>query len=201
MEGEKEEEKRRVARVMAAAMMETVLERGWCTLVEKMNKVKERRLGRAAISTLTARTKNWTLCITSSPKRKRDIDWHNLGTPPKKSRGGGSSVTTSPGVNNEIDPPKINRGENVKQMKPLAVPAQERSPFPAVQQGRKKSMVTVSSTTSVQEKITLFEVKQGGGPLKKYQKPKKLQVKTRKWVKKKNGLFGWITSVGGPGKS
>ena len=27
-----------------------------------------------------------------------------------------------------------------------------------------------------------------------------LQVKTRKWVKKKNGLFGWITSVGGPGK-
>ena len=26
-------------------------------------------------------------------------------------------------------------------------------------------------------------------------KLKKLQVKTRNWVRKKNGLFGWVTSI------
>ena len=47
----------------------------------------------------------------------------------------------------------------------------------------------------------LFEEKQGVGPPKKPLNQKKPQVKMRKWVKKKNGLFGWITCVGGPGKS
>ena len=46
-----------------------------------------------------------------------------------------------------------------------------------------------------------FEKKKGGGPAQRPQNPKKIQEKTRKWVKKKNGLYGWVTSVGGPSKS
>ena len=43
--------------------------------------------------------------------------------------------------------------------------------------------------------------KKGEGPAQKPPNPMKIKVKTRKWVKRKNGLYGWITSVGGPGKS
>ena len=76
-------------------------------------------------------------------------------------------------------------------MKPLAVTAQERSPFPAVQQGRNKSMVTVSSPKSVQEKITLFEEKQGGGPLKKPQKSKNAPSENEEVGQKEERLI-WL---------
>ena len=89
MVDKKKEEEKRVARVMASAMMGIVLEESWSTLVENNIKVKEQRIGRATLSTLTARTKNWTISITSSPKRKRDRDWHNLGTPQKNLGGEG----------------------------------------------------------------------------------------------------------------
>ena len=75
--------------------------------------------------------------------------------------------------------------------------------------------ITIPTSTAGQNQVHVYSIltvispgenntigrKKGGGPPKKPQQPKKLQVKTRKWVKKKNGLFGWITSVGGPGKS
>ena len=91
-------------------------------------------------------------------------------------------MITSP---DEMEPPKITEGGGNTR----------RTISPRI------AKCTASSPSSVQEKIAKFEEKQKGGPPKKPQQPKKLQVKTRKWVKKKNGLFGWITSVGGPGKS
>ena len=55
-----------------------------------------------------------------------------------------------------------------------------------------------SAKSPVQLKIHMFEGK--GAPQKVPPKPKLPQVKTRKWIKKKNGLFGWVTSVIKPGK-
>ena len=55
-----------------------------------------------------------------------------------------------------------------------------------------------SAKSPVQLKIHIFEGK--GAPQKAPPKPKLPQVKTRKWIKKKNGLFGWVTSVTKPGK-
>ena len=57
-------------------------------------------------------------------------------------------------------------------MKALAVPV-SKSTSPLVQQGRTKYMCTASSPSSVKEKIMKFEEKQGGGPPKKPQQPKK----------------------------
>ena len=60
----------------------------------------------------------------------------------------------------------------------------------------------------VQTKIHLFETNvnsetEGGPPKKAPQNIKNIkkrpQVKTRKWVRKKNGLFGWVTSVASQG--
>ena len=66
-------------------------------------------------------------------------------------------------------------------------------------------MKTTYSRSPVQLKIQLFETNlnlktEGGAPKKAPQNIKKRpQVKTRKWVRKKNGLFGWVTSVASKG--
>ena len=66
-------------------------------------------------------------------------------------------------------------------------------------------MKTTYSRSPVQMKIQLFETNlntktEGGAPKKAPQNIKKRpQVKTRKWVRKKNGLFGWVTSVASQG--
>ena len=80
-------------------------------------------------------------------------------------------MTTYLGINNEVGPPNISVG--VWDTLP-EVTGQEIPPSPG-------------PTTS--------------GSLTSRSDQRKPQVKSRKWVKKKNGLFGWITCVGGPGKS
>ena len=43
--------------------------------------------------------------------------------------------------------------------------------------------------------IKAIEAKTDPGGPKKPQKNKKLQVKSKKWVRKRNGLFGWVSCI------
>ena len=47
----------------------------------------------------------------------------------------------------------------------------------------------------VELRIKAIEAKTNSGGPKKPQINKKLQVKSRKWVRKRNGLFGWISCI------
>ena len=56
--------------------------------------------------------------------------------------------------------------------------------------------MTNISKSPVQAKILLFEnSKDVGGPQKAPQSCKVPTVRTKKWVRKKNGLFGWVSCV------
>ena len=68
-----------------------------------------------------------------------------------------------------------------------------------------KGVMQGSTTTSpdllaekkgpVQSIIKAIEAKTDSGGPKKPQNNKKLQVKSKKWVRKRNGLFGWVSCI------
>ena len=113
--------------------------------IEKEKLAKELRLKKATISTLTARTKNWSVSAMSSPKRKRDSDkeWYNQGTPSKKHRG-----VLPPTL--RLDPQETSSESNfIDDTSSQKLGAEKLPP---------------QLTSPIQEKITCFEKKKGEGP-------------------------------------
>ena len=143
---------------MAEELVDKIAEEAWKKLEANKIEKKNIRLEKAAFCTLTARTSIWRITdpeATSSPKRKREQDWHTGDTTLKKFRGWGGegpSSQTKPVVGNTPPPAQPNKKIEEKPAK--------------------------------------------GGPKKSSTPPKKMpQVKTRKWMKGKNGLYRWVTSL------
>ena len=151
---------------------------------ELLRDQKKDRLDRAAMSTLSERTRAWSLREDDghqSPKRKRDTDW--LPTPTKRQRKNLERMGTN--TNRSLLCPAMREG---------AIPLPG-----SVGQGQARSISTSTNNIAkspVQAKILLFEIsKDVGGPQKAYRSSKEPTVRTKKWVKKKNGLFGWVSCV------
>ena len=145
---------------------------------------KKVRLNKAAMSTLSSRTQAWSLREDGdhqSPKRMRDSDW--LTAASKRQKKDGGSVSRSLLLLSA--PPMLSAG-----MSPSSMPDTLPDMLPDIP----TSLNMVKSP--VQAKIIHFEnAKNVGGPKKAPKNSKVLNVRTKKWVKKKNGMFGWVSSV------
>ena len=130
---------------------------------EQLRKEKQTRLDKAAVATITARTKGWSMkekdkdytgTGTSSPKRKKN--WDPPTTPSKRLRNAGQVDSTIPANRTTLTAPR----------------------------------------SQIQAKIAIFENgSKEGGPQKAPPTKKALSIRTKKWVKKKNGMFGWISCI------
>ena len=198
---------------------------------------REERKSKAAISSLTARTKVWCLREEGghpSPKRKRDRDWlsFTIATPPKRQREEGVEGVVE-GVVEGI-PAGCKRAENMtdgwkkKQSKiriwakpspvcradtivsscsvaEVAAKEPEESGNiklsqnvnkPSVAMPASKNDCHTTNNLNISEKKTTVPKSEAKSKSKSTSKTiTRPKVKTKKWVRKKNGLFGWVTCV------
>ena len=147
----REEKRKEVTNDVAEELVDKIAEEAWKKLEANKAEKKSIRLEKAAFCTLTARTSNWRITdpeATSSPKRKREQDWHTGDTTLKKFRGWGGE-----GPSSQTKPEKIEENQ--------------------AKGGPKKS--STSPTNNKNKKMP--------------------QVKTKKWMKGKNGLYRWVTCL------
>ena len=158
-----------------------IIEVAWDELKMKSIQRKNIRLEKAAFCTLAARTSTWRISDpeAASPKRKREGDWHGKSTPLKKLKGWWGE-----GPKNHTKPTKIS-SKIASKIEALNLP---------------ECTVAISPPSPirnpVQQQIKNIEEKYTkSGPEKTPQPRKMPQVKTKKWVKGKNGLFRWVSSL------
>ena len=193
---------------------------------KKQMEMKEKRLEKAALGTITARTSALRLRETGETegvKRPRDDDgdWlRALNTPPKKQRmprlapaATAVPAATAPSAASVADrmyrctetapPPSVSTSKFWPPSAYMCTPGSEKKtglviapparPALFVDNSVKNIDITTTKLSSnVEEKRKLFE------------KPSKLKlqglpkVKTKKWVRKKDGMYGWVTSLARP---
>ena len=188
----RKEQDHRTATDCAANTMDMILTEAWTIIVQLEEKRKLKRLETAGWKTLTARIRNWALSDQEDgkePRRKRRKDHSHADSPSKKKK-----ESNQQGGLKTLQSGEKHVYNNVCLKMPSTTPttiASSPSPTsprettcPATQaEGRARSKINQLEKTTLREKTA-------SGP-----KTKTPQVKTKRWVKKKNGLFGWVTSI------
>ena len=183
----KREEKRKQANIWAGEIVERVTSEAWVILLNNEEKIRASRLELAGWKSVIARVQNWTLADSNHDEetgqtRKRRMDNLHMDSPSKKLRGKQAEISNHQATTlHQVVKVHSCTGKHASTGVGGKISSLNQPTLP-------------SEKRTVQPKIDLSETKLAPKSAPKSKKLQ-LQVKKRKWVKKKNGLFGWVTSI------
>ena len=155
------------ANICAGETLEIITSEAWMMLLSKEDKRRSSRLELACWKSVTARVEHWTLTDSNQKEETGQARKRRMNNPHTDS------------------PSKKIRG---KQGTTSIKEAHENIENIEISNHQETNLPQIAKVHSGTVKHASTGV--GGNP-----KKNQLQVKTRKWVRKKNGLFGWVTSI------